>query len=233
MKNNQGYFSAITGIILGFIIISLFAFYVIGARRYLLNIPADTNSLSQYSNETFGLKQYTDHDFGFSFWYPGNWEVKEGTPPNAARFTKNKIVKYLRVGKEGMVYVFEVSSANGGITDYPGAAPFPPVNYYWDAAGKKWMVFWPEGNTAGQSAPATAAAIKRKTMSGLPMLESPSRFDTSIIPLGPDKFIVVSDGGGAVADYLARTVTPIGGSVYSPEQNAILKKEADAYAGQK
>ncbi|HUX36160.1 MAG TPA: hypothetical protein VMV71_03975, partial [Candidatus Paceibacterota bacterium] len=130
------------------------------------------------------------------------------------------------------IYVFEVSSANGSITDYPGAAPFPPVNYFWDGIAKKWMVSWPEGNTSGQFVATTTADIVKKTMSGLPMLPSPSRFDTSIIPLSSNKFIVVSDGGGANAYYLAQTVTPIGGSVYSPEQNAALKEESDAYAGQ-
>ena len=71
-----------------------------------------------------------------------------------------------------------------------------------------------------------------KTMSGLLMFWSPSRFDTSIIPLSPNKFVVVSDGGGAVADYLAKTVTPIGRSIDSPEQSAVLKAEAEAYTGQ-
>ena len=63
------------------------------------------------------------------------------------------------------------------------------------------------------------------------MFQGTSRFNTSIIPLNTNKFIVVSDGGGVVADYLAKTVTSIGRSIDSPEQSAVLKAEAEAYAG--
>ena len=142
------------------------------------------------------------------------------------------MVKYLEVGKAGDVYVFEVSSPKGMLTDNPGAAPLPPVNYSWNVADKTWMISWPEGTPSGKLASTTTATINKKTMSGLPMLPGTSRFNTSIIPLNSNKFVVVSDGGGVSADYLARTVTPIGGSIDSPEQSAVLKAEADAYAGQ-
>ncbi len=231
MKNRQGYFSALTGIILGFIIISLIAFYSVTVFYKSASYSGD-NLVNKYQDPTFGLKQYSDHDFGFSFWYPANWEIKEGTAPNPGKFPKNKIVKYIRVGAEGNVYVFEVSSVNGSITDNPGPAPFPPINYFWDAAGKKWMVAWPEGNTMGQSSAPSPASTTARTMSGLFMFHSPSRFNTSIIPLSQNKFVVISDGGGANADFLAKTVTPIGGSIDSPGQTAALKAEAAAYAGQ-
>ena len=65
-------------------------------------------------------------------------------------------------------------------------------------------------------------------MSGLFIFGGMSRFDTSIIPLSPNKFVVVRDGGGANADYLAKTVTEIGGLVDS----RALQQEANAYAGQ-
>ena len=231
MKNRQGYFSAFTGIILGFIIISLIAFYSMTIFYKGASYGGD-ELVNKYQDPTFGLKQYSDHDFGFSFWYPGNWEIKEGVPPNPGKFPKNKIVKYIRVGAEGNVHVFEVSSANGSITDNPGPAPFPPINYFWDAAGKKWMVSWPEGNAMGQSAEPMPASTTVKTMSGLFMFHSPSRFNTSIIPLSQNKFVVISDGGGANAEFLAKTVTLIGGSIDSPGQTAVLKSEAAAYAGQ-
>lgn len=230
--NNRGYFSAIIGIILGFIIITLMAFYVMGGRYigFENSVAPAQNGTSQYLNGTFGLKQYTDHNFGFSFWYPGNWDVREKTPTGISKFPGSKIVKYMRVGNEGNVYVYEISSGSAGITDNPDPAPFPPVNYSWDAAAKKWMVSWPQGTTADERATTTAAQLYDKTMSGLPIFRGTSRFDTNIIPLSSTKFVVISDGGGANADYLAKTVTPIGGSVNSPGQTATLKAEADAYS---
>ncbi|HUX35417.1 MAG TPA: hypothetical protein VMV71_00085, partial [Candidatus Paceibacterota bacterium] len=57
-KNNRGYFSAITGIILGFIIISLMAFYIMGVKYSEIKAPANNIFLSQYQDGTFGLKQY-------------------------------------------------------------------------------------------------------------------------------------------------------------------------------
>lgn len=230
MKNRQGYFSAFTGIILGFIIISLFVFYSMTVFYKEASYGGD-NLVNKYQDPPFGLKQYSDHDFGFSFWYPGSWEIKESATPYPGRFPNNKVIKYIRVGREGSIYVFEVSSANGSITDNPGAAPFPPVKYYWDAAGKKWMVSWPQGNTAGKLVADAVASTTARTMSGLPMFWSPSRFDTSIIPLSQNKFVVISDGGGVNAEFLAKTVTLIGGSIDSPEQTAVLKAEAAAYAG--
>lgn len=237
MKNEKGIVSAVLGIFIGFIAISILVYWVIGRQTYVSdNSWLNTNMLksvsSQTSGRTFGLKQYTDRNFGFSFWYPGNWEVREKPWTDKDKFPGSNVVKYLEVGPAGGIYVFEVSSPKGMITDNPGAEFLPPVNYSWDTADKTWMISWPEGNTSGQFVSTTTASTTVKTMSGLPMLAGTSRFHTSIIPLSKDKFVVVGDGGEAIADYLARTVTPIGGSIDSPEQSAVLKAEADAYAVQ-
>lgn len=235
MDNKKGYFSAITGIIIGFIIITLMAYFISGWRAPKSNIfGIDTVKNSgelgeKYSNGTFGLKQYADHDFGFSFWYPDNWNIREAPWTDANKFPGSKVVKYLKVGAEGNVYVFEVYSPKGIITDNPEAAPFPPVNYFWDTKTKTWMTSQPEDTSFEQSKATTTASVKGKTMSGLQIFAGNSRFDTSIIPINYNNFVVVSDGGGANADYLAKTVTLIGDSLNSPAQNEIMKEEADAY----
>jgi len=228
--------SAVLGIFIGFIAISVLAYWVMGRQTYVsdnswLNTNALKNIPAQTPGNVSGLKQYTDHDFGFSFWYPGNWEVREKLWTDKNKFPESNVMKYLEVGAAGNIYVFEVSSPKGMITDNPRAVPFPPINYFWNVADKIWMTSSPKESPLGQSGATTTASITRKTMSGLPMFPGTSRFHTSIIPLSPNKFIVVSDGGKVIADYLAKTVTLIGGSIDSPEQSAVLKAAADAYAG--
>jgi len=92
------------------------------------------------------------------------------------------------------------------------------------------MVAYPEGTSSGTSGATTTADISNATMSGLIMLPSGRRFDTSIIPLSTTDFLVVGDGGGSNAGVLAKTVSLAGASVDPSVLSAALQAEADAYA---
>jgi hypothetical protein len=68
-------------------------------------------------------------------------------------------------------------------------------------------------------------------MSGLIMLPSGRRFDTTIIPLSTTRFLVISDGGGSsFTSQLAQTISQIGASIDTSKQESVLQAESDAYA---
>ncbi|MBI4085420.1 MAG: hypothetical protein HY432_02880 [Candidatus Liptonbacteria bacterium] len=239
MKNNKGFLdaSAIIGLTLGLITILFISYYIVRKSPRFQNSPtADfgkgTGSQIKPADKPFdplyGMKQYADSDFGFSFWHPASWQIKE-TSFQSDRFSGGKVVKTLLVGEEGDIYIYEFFSQKGTITDNPGAAPFPPISYSWNAGAGKWMVSWPEGAPTGESGATTTAPLKNRTISGLPILGSPSRFDTNIIPLDKNNFVIVSDRGGANADYLARTITEAGADVDRSVQSVALQQEAASY----
>jgi len=95
------------------------------------------------------------------------------------------------------------------------------------------MVAYPEGRDDGGSTATTAADVSKTTIGGLPMLPSDARFDTTIIPLSPTRFIVVQDGGGSeFTNELARTVAPAGGKIAPAARAAAQRAEAAAYKKQ-
>ena len=95
------------------------------------------------------------------------------------------------------------------------------------------MVAYPEGNNGSGSSATTAADISKTTISGLIMLPSGKRFDTTVIPLSTTQFLVASDGGGSsFTNQLAKTIVQKGVSVSSSTETAALQAESAAYANQ-
>ena len=129
-----------------------------------------------------------------------------------------------------MIYV--VHSTPQTITDEQNghASPIAQTKYFYDSASHQWMVAYPEGTNSGISSATTTADVSNTTMSGLIMLPSARRFDTSIIPLSTTNFLVVSDGGGNSATVLAKTISLAGASVNPSVMSAALQEEATAYA---
>lgn len=188
------------------------------------NQPAVNNSTGSSNTssakiEVAGMKQYTDSDFGFSFWYPAKWQVTSDTTNlSATNLQGGNLVKRLSVKNEAGDYISiqEFHSPNLTITDSGGAGPFGPITYYFNPFLHSWMVIPSDEAGTGIKPAAKVITTFTNTMGGLHMLGGTSRFDTVIIPLSADNFVVVSDGGGVNSRYLSNTVVALDPSVATP-----------------
>jgi hypothetical protein len=180
---------------------------------------------------TYGMVQYTDPDFGFTFWYPSSWQILPTTTKDTTSFPGGTLVKTLQVGSPGGVMIYVVNSTAQTITDEQNghASPIAKTKYFYNSASQQWMVAYPEGMNSGAPVATTTANVSNTTMSGLVMLPSGRRFDTSIIPLSTTIFLVVSDGGGSNATVLAKTVSLTDVSVDPSILSATLQAETNAY----
>lgn len=180
--------------------------------------------------DAHGMREYSDSDFNFSFWYPSSWQIASTTGTDTKMFPGGTVVKTLQVGTPGGVIIYVVHSPMQTITDepYDHASPIAQTKYFYADASKQWMVAYPEGTSFGALA-TTTANVSNTTLSGLIMLPSGRRFDTSIIPLRSTDFLVISDGGGNSATVLAKTVSLSGTPIDPAILSAALQTEADAY----
>ncbi|MDO8604011.1 MAG: hypothetical protein Q7K40_01195, partial [bacterium] len=102
-----------------------------------------------------GMSQYTDAGFGFSFWYPSEWVVKQ--IPTGNTFTSypgGTVSKALSVSPanssiEGSIMIKEFSSPTKSITDPVLGCPMgnctDTVRYYFDTLAHTWMLERPDG----------------------------------------------------------------------------------------
>lgn len=185
--------------------------------------------------ETYGMRQYVDAKYRFSFWYPRTLQVTAATGRNRRSFPGGVNVKTLAVGEPGGTSVSVVVSPQQTITDEPNghASPIAQTKYFYDAAADRWMIAFPEGDGPFVGAGPRRADVSKRTIGGLPMLPSSARFDTTIIPLSTTLFLVVKDGGGsAFTSQLANTIAPTDARISPAALSAALKAEADAYGKQ-
>jgi hypothetical protein len=187
------------------------------------------------ADETFGMRQYVDAKYHFSFWYPRALQVTATTGRDRRSFPGGTNVKTLAVGEPGGTSVSVVVSPSRMITDEPNghAAPIAQTKYFYDAAADRWMVAFPEGDILTGAHGPRPADVSKKTVGELPMLPSGARFDTTIIALSATLFLVVKDGGGSgFTRQLANTVAPAGARISPAVLSDALKAEADAYGKQ-
>jgi len=180
------------------------------------------------------MSEYTDKTYGFTFWYPTALVVTAAAKSDAVSFPGGVAVEVLQIGPVGGTSIQVVDSPASSITDEPNghASPISQTKYFYDGASKQWMMAFPEGRDGAGPSATTTANISKSTISGLAMLPSGRRFDTTIIPLNTQRFLVISDGGGsAISSELARTVAQTGATVDSSVRAAALQAEAAAYAG--
>jgi hypothetical protein len=229
MKKQNGKVWTWALVVIALLIVSGGVYFLIHQQTYS---PADTaTTTSPITANTYGMVQYNDQDFNFSFWYPGSWKILPKTIKDTTSFPGGTLVKTLQVGSPGGVMIYVVNSEAQTITDEQNghASPIAQTKYFYNSASQQWMVAYPEGINSGNSSATTTANISNTTMSGLIMLPSGRRFDTNIIPLSTTNFLVVSDGGGSNATVLAKTVSLGGVSVNSSILSAILRTEANTY----
>ena len=185
--------------------------------------------------QTYGMKQFVDKNYGFSFWYPGSLKVTATTSNDTASFPGGTLVESLQVGDPGGVLLHVVNSPQGTITDEPKghAAPIPQTELFMDAAMQIWMLRYPEGDSASKPVEPKAIDPSKKTIGGLPMVATGARFDTTIIPLSKTRFVVVQDGGGAgFTAELAVMVAAANAKVSAAVQTKALQAEAAAFKKQ-
>ena len=159
--------------------------------------------------QTYGMKQYVDKKYGFSFWYPASLKVTVTASNDDKNFPGGVRVETLQIGEPGGVAVHVVNSPQGAITDEPNghAAPIPQTELFMDAAMQMWMLRFPEGDSSGKPVEAKGIDLSKKTIGGLPMVATGARFNTTIVPLSKARFVVVQDGGGsAFTPQLAATI---------------------------
>lgn len=197
--------------------------------------PAAPSAQATSTPQTYGMSEYTDPTYGFTFWYPASLQIVASSTNSTTTFPGGTDVERLDVGEQGGVYLSLVQSASSTITDEPNghAAPIAQTKYFYNVASTTWMVAYPEGSQTGTGGATTTADVSKTTIAGLPMLPSGARFDTTIIPLSTTEFLVVQDGGGSsFTDELAQTVAPAGASVDPSTLSSALQAEAAAYANQ-
>lgn len=191
-----------------------------------------TTATSTAPADTYGMSEYTDPTYGFSFWYPSSIEITASTTSDATSFPGGTEVEWLEVGQPGGVYVAVVNSPQSTITDEPNghAAPIPQTKYFYDSTTGQWMVAYPEGSMTGTGGATTTADTSQTTIGGLPELPSGARFDTTVIPLSTTQFLVIGDGGGSSFTYqLAATVSAAGATIDPSAESAALQAESNAY----
>jgi hypothetical protein len=71
------------------------------------------------TDETFGMRQYVDSKYHFSFWYPRVLQVTATTGGDRRSFPGGINVKTLAVGEPGGISVSVVVSPQQTITDEP------------------------------------------------------------------------------------------------------------------
>lgn len=214
--------------------------------RQTISVSGQTNNPTV---SVANMSQYTDADFGFSFWYPSNWTVTQGSVQYTNYFLGGTISKQLNViGPTQKIAISEYSSPNMSIADESGGGPnracpaasCDTVRYFFDPSVHAWIYDYPnEVGQQHQTGIDTLADVSNNTMGGLHIFAGSARFGAdSIVPLSADNFLVVTevDAGGTDQAALVKTIVTTDPSVATPvsaaEQVAAIQAEKAAYAGQ-
>jgi len=224
--------SVLVGIIVVIIIVIAAFTYL---DRGVSTTPVTSTSATSTTPDTYGMSEYTDPTYGFTFWYPSALTVTASTTNDSTSFPGGTEVERLQVGPLGGAYVAIVTSPQSTITDEPNghASPINQTKYFYDTSSAQWMLAYPEGSPTGGSGATTTADVSKMTIGNLPMLPSGARFDTTIIPLSTTEFFVVADGGGSsFTSQLAQTVALTGATIDPSALSSALQAESTAYASQ-
>ena len=174
-----------------------------------------SGSLNQNNNQNTsgsisvpGMKQYTDSNFGFSFWYPSSWVVQNGSIQDS--YAGGTVQKNSRSFSDtnsprgDAITINEYYSPTREITIArdlcsPMSGSFVAQHrFYFDTNLHTWMVEVPaytgqserDGSTYSVPASTKAADVSQNTMGGLHML-GPAVLGT-LFPLSATNFVVYS-----------------------------------------
>jgi hypothetical protein len=174
-----------------------------------------------------GMAQYTDVSFGFSFWYPATWTVKEEIYDNASSpYSGGSVVKSLAVSppeteRLDPIHLREFVSSDKDVIDSSQRAPSEEapysIRYFFDEEQHLWMAETKMEPADKWSLP-KAADISDNTMGGLHLFSGTARFGAdTIIPLSAKEF-VIADNANAGDDQarLAATIVALDPAVADP-----------------
>ncbi len=206
-------------------------------KKEMASIPTPKISVS-------GMSQYTDSDFGFSFWYPSGWVTKPAPSQQYIVLSGGTVVKTVVVGPandpNNSIAIQEFTSSDLSITDNSDCGPADgcgkALTHYFDPSTHAWMT---QNHLFEGSISTNVANVSTNTIGGLHLLRGNARFgDDVIIPLSARNFLVVSsvEVGTIQIGSLAKTITASDPSVATPvsasEQIKAIQAEAKAYGVQ-
>lgn len=208
------------------------AFYIARHTNTPTQNPLHTGISTSTLSTQYALNEYTDPTYGFSFWYPNTLRITVQGTSDKNNFPGGVAVETIQIGSVGNTSITVVDSPGSTITDEPSnhASPIGQTKYFYDATTETWMVAFPDSRLEGTVVATTSADVSKTTVSGLVLLPSGKRFNTSIIPLSTTRFLVVSDGGGSsFTSQLAQTIAQVGVTISPSTQEPVLQAEAAAY----
>jgi len=193
-----------------------------------------------------GMQKYTDSDFGFSFWYPGSWDIIHGSVNNYTEntYTGGTIVRTITVvpgqSSDGIA-IEEFVSSDKSVTDNSNCGPAEgcpsSVRYYFDSSTHTWMKdsYFNYGQYISPTI-TVPADVSVNSMGGLHILRGNARFDDNvIIPLSAKNFLIVHNvtAGTNKIQFLAKTIVATDLAVATPvsleEQTKTIQAEESAY----
>ena len=98
-------------------------------------------------------QQYTDSSFGFSFWYPSDWQVAQVPVQNPSKYPGEMVEKQLNItGQQRVITIEEYVLPGSTITDSTGVGACPvcsTTRYYFNFNLHTWMASFPDDTTSG------------------------------------------------------------------------------------
>ncbi len=249
-KSQKGFVGILVSIIVVlFVIIGIVYFYNISNSSIpITNQDVASGTSTDQQNQTSTIastssaKQYTDADFGFSFWYPSDWQVSEISPSTDtdSNIQTGKVMSILVLGEKDTkgntkpeIYIQKVHSSSMIITDTFGISP--NQTYFFNSKTHTWMTSGYDSN--GKLSASTTANVSVNTMGGLHIFGSSGQDSTygrgEIVPLSADNFVVVNNIGVFDANFLTNTILATDPSVATPisfdGQNKIVQQELNSF----
>ncbi len=192
-----------------------------------------------------GMKKYVDTTFGFSFWYPTDWNVYESGYGDAQTLegtpVKNIELRSRAYPDQG-VAIQEYTSFGTSITDNANCGPADgcpsSVQFYFDIGSHTWMkkAFFDYGSAYQAPTIVSVADTSQNSMGGLHVFQGNARFgDDVIVPLSAQHFLKVYSlsAGTYHVRFLANTIVASDPSVATPvsisEQIKVVQSEAKEY----
>jgi hypothetical protein len=226
-----------------------------GLLRRILRVAALAVAMggrcAHAQSEVPAMSKYVDRAFGFSFWYPTAWTVKDEPvtdPTESGWFQGGKIVRELRLSNPRFneefiddtppgVVVEEISAPGGFLIELGASKSASPVGmdqkYFFDAKTHTWMDTWLSEAPSGEPPGTYPLNVAKRAMGGLPIFYGAGRGGAEVVaPLNPTHFVVVrtmdAEGGGQNHLYLAETIAAIGAGSARPgaAQTDAIRREA-------
>lgn len=190
---------------------------------------------------TASMSQYTDSNFGFSFWYPhysSTWSVQTATVPDPQSpstiqgGTIDGIIDVID-SKNNTEYqriqIEEVTVSNGTTVNSDGVER---MTYSYNSQSGKWTASSDSPYIGDQRDPSLGTTLGGQQIFRGVQGTNASHGNVVVVPLSSTKLLVISDVhvAGGVNQVFAQTIVPTGVSVDPLKLAAALQVESGSYA---